>query len=283
MYIGIGYRSDQLFLVVLVWSFFYFNSWTRRFILGFGVFIVYWVIYDSMKIFPNYKVNPVDIQGIYELEKSIFGINNNGIQLTPNEYFKLNSTTFLDVLTGFFYLNWVPIPLALGIYFFIKNKKALIAFSLTFLLVNIIGFIIYYIHPAAPPWYIEQYGFVLNLNALPGLGSLSNFDRFFNIHFFQNLYQKNSNIFAAIPSLHSSYPVIVLFYAFKYGFHFFWKIFFSLFLIGIWFSAVYTRHHYCIDVILGVVCAIIGIFIFQNILLKSRFLQQKLEAYVSYI
>jgi inositol phosphorylceramide synthase catalytic subunit len=283
MYLGIGYKSDQLFLIVLTWSLFYLHAATRRFLLAFAVFLVYWVIYDSMKFVPNYKVNPVDISGVYHLEKNIFGIHSHGNIVTPNEYFKQNGTTFLDVLTGFIYLNWVPIPLALGIYFFFKNKIALLEFSLTFLFVNLLGFIIYYIHPAAPPWYVELYGFDLHYDAAPGVGSLANFDKYFGIHLFQNLYQKNSNIFAAIPSLHSSYPVIVLFFAWKYKLHTFWKIFFGLFMIGIWFSAIYTRHHYTIDVIMGLSCAIVGIFIFEKKILETNFVQKKLSAYVRHI
>ncbi|HWB91503.1 MAG TPA: hypothetical protein VG605_06605, partial [Puia sp.] len=47
----IGYKGDELFLVLLFNSFFYLSGATRRFILGFTVFIVFWVIFDSMKAF----------------------------------------------------------------------------------------------------------------------------------------------------------------------------------------------------------------------------------------
>ena len=58
----LGYKPDQLFLVLLFNSLFYLSSPTRRFILGFTVFIVFWVLFDSMKLFPNYRYNTVHIE-----------------------------------------------------------------------------------------------------------------------------------------------------------------------------------------------------------------------------
>src|SRR6201994_274536 len=70
----IGYKTDELFLVLLFNTLFYLSGPTRRFILGFTVFIVFWVLFDSMKAFPNYRYNMVHIADIYQLEKKLFGI-----------------------------------------------------------------------------------------------------------------------------------------------------------------------------------------------------------------
>src|SRR5882762_7090876 len=151
----IGYKTDQLFLVALFNVLFWLSAPTRRFILGFSVFIVFWIIFDSMKAFPNYRFNTVHIASLYHAEKSLFGIQG----LTPNEYWQLHHNTFLDILSGIFYLCWIPLPLAFAGYLFYKDKEAFFRFALTFLLVNLLGFVIYYVYPAAPPWYVQQYGF----------------------------------------------------------------------------------------------------------------------------
>eukprot|EP01132_Coremiostelium_polycephalum_P019511 gene19511-23197_t len=65
-----------------------------------------------MKAFPNYRYQQVSIEGLYHLEKHIFGIHSGGSLLTPNEYWLAHSNTLIDVTTGFFYLMWVPVPLA---------------------------------------------------------------------------------------------------------------------------------------------------------------------------
>jgi membrane-associated phospholipid phosphatase len=79
---------------------------------------------------------------------------------------------------------------------------------------------------------------------------------------FASLYEKNANVFAAIPSLHSAYPVILLYYGSKLKRPRL-NILFIFFMLGIWFSAVYSGHHYIIDVILGALCAVLGIAVYE--------------------
>ena len=48
------------------------------------------------------------------------------------------------------------------------------------------------------------------------------------------------------------------------------NLFFGTVMIGIWFAAVYTNHHYVIDVVLGIIVALAGILFFEKVLLKTR-------------
>ena len=155
----VGFKTDQLILVALFNSMYFISAITRKFILAFSVFIIYWIIFDYMKAFPNYQYNVVHIESLYDHEKNIFGIIVANKSFTPNEYLLIHQQMWLNVLTGFFYLCWVPLPLIFAGILFFKNRKYFFYFSLSFLLVNIIGFIIYYIYPAAPPWYVQQHGF----------------------------------------------------------------------------------------------------------------------------
>src|SRR6185312_16881163 len=82
----VGFKTDQLWLVALFNACFYFSWATRRLILGFSIFIAYWVLFDYMKAFPNYLYNTVHIQDLYEAEKNVFGITINGMKMTPNEF-----------------------------------------------------------------------------------------------------------------------------------------------------------------------------------------------------
>ncbi|MBV2247967.1 MAG: phosphatase PAP2 family protein [Lentimicrobium sp.] len=274
-------RGDQLFLTGFYLLLFYGNDKTRKFIIGFSIFIVYWIVYDSMRILPNYEVSPVHIQEPYLLEKSLFGISINGLIYTPNEYFALIHTRFLDIVSGLFYLNWVPIPLAFGVYLFYKNKQLFTQYSLVFLFANLLGFVIYYLYPAAPPWYVDLYGFELHLGVQGNSAGLARFDALTGIPVFASLYNKNANVLAAIPSLHAAYPVIVLYYGIrnKLG----WvNALFVLFMLGIWFSAVYSGHHYIIDVLLGALVAVVTIALF-NFLLRYRWSGRFIERFVGVI
>ena len=278
VYFFVGLRPDHLYLIALVTIAYLVHPSSKKVVLGFILFIIYWIIYDSMRVFPNYIANTVHITEPYEIEKSLFGITTNQEIVTPNEYFAANSSTFLDVLSGFFYINWVPIPLLFASYLFVKNKKLLIHFFGAFLIVNLIGFVFYYIYPAAPPWYIEKYGTEVIQNTQGSAAGLTRFDDYFNINVFRPLYEKNANVFAAIPSLHAAYPIIVLLYGIrqklKLGI-----IIFAIFLIGIWFSAVYSGHHYVIDLIAGGACAIVGVSFFEKIITKNKTINSWIENY----
>ena len=259
-----GLRTDQMILIMLYVICFYAHQKTRKFILGFSIFIVFWIAYDSMRALPNYEVSTVHIREPYELEKALFGIHKNGSVLIPSEYFANHTSQILDLLSGLFYINWMPVPLAFGVYLFVKDKYMFTKFSLVFLLANLVGFVIYYIYPAAPPWYVELHGFSLKIG-VPGFrAGLGRFDELVGIPVFAGIYNKNANVLAAMPSLHSAYPVIVLYYGIKKRLGLF-IIFLVIFMIGIWFSAVYTSHHYIIDIVVGVADALIAISSFEKL------------------
>jgi hypothetical protein len=152
----IGFRAEQGVLVVLGNGLYHLSAATRRLVTGFSGFIVYWVLYDYMKAFPNHAYRPVNIAGLYGLEKDLFGITVNGVRLTPNEYWAAHGNAFLDVASGLFYLCWIPVPLAFAGFLFFRDRRPFVDFALTFLVVNLLGFAVYYLYPVAPPWYVQQ-------------------------------------------------------------------------------------------------------------------------------
>ncbi len=282
-YFLIGFKTDQLVLSIIFNAFYFISEVTRKFILGFSIFIIYWIIFDYMKAFPNYHFGRVHILDLYEAEKAFCGIQHSGERITPNEFWLLHKNTFLDVLTGVFYLCWIPVPLVFAGWLFFKDKNLFLRFSLTFVLVNFIGFIGYYVYPAAPPWYIQQHGATFIANTPGNTGGLVRFDNFFGINVFKNLYSKSSNVFAAMPSLHSSYPLIVLYFGIKRGVGLLMNTFFVIVMAGIWFAAVYTSHHYLLDVIAGVSCAVLGILFLEKLLMKTALFNKFLYFYLQKI
>ena len=266
----VGFKTDQLVLVGLFNSLFYISKGTRKFIIGFSIFIVYWILYDYMKAFPNYEFGTVHIKGVYDAEKYLFGIHSNGAVVTPNEFWLAHSNAFLDVLCGLFYLCWIPLPLAFATWLFYANRVQFFHFMLIFLLVNLLGFVVYYTYPAAPPWYVQVHGFELLPHTPGNTAGLARFDQYFQVSVFKGLYAKGSNVFAAMPSLHSAYPLIVLVFAWKTKSLVF-RIIGATVTLGIWFAAVYTSHHYILDVLAGIVTAAVGIFLYEKVLCRRYF------------
>ena len=245
---------------------------TRKLALALTPWLIFACSYDWMRLLPNYEVNPVDVEGLYNAEKTLFGITTAaGQTLIPGEWFNMHHTTLADIFAGLFYLCWVPVPMAFGLWLYAKKDyKNYLRFSIAFLFVNLLGFCGYYIHPAAPPWYAVGYGFEA-IKGTPGnVAGLGRFDDLIGIGIFHSLYGKNANVFAAVPSLHAAYMLIATIYAIISRQKKTVIIVFGIICAGIWWTAVYSLHHYIIDVILGIATALIGILILEKILLNSK-------------
>jgi membrane-associated phospholipid phosphatase len=118
----------------------------------------------------------------------------------------------------------------------------------------------------------------------PGnVAGLSRFDHLINFPVFASIYGRNSNVFAALPSLHSSYLVIALFYSIKGKSPVLIITVIALFMVGIWCTAVYTAHHYILDVLAGIACALAGILLFEYGLMKLPFFRNFFSKYLNYI
>ncbi|MBP3830525.1 MAG: inositol phosphorylceramide synthase [Bacteroidaceae bacterium] len=237
-------------------------------------FILFGLIYDSMRYYPNYLFGEIDIQGIYEAEKSLFGIGDGAARLTPNEWFAAHATPVADLLAGVFYLCWVPLPVVFGFYLFFSGRRELaFRFAAGFLFVNLIGFIGYYIHPAAPPWYVQKFGFEPLFDTGGDTAGLGRFDALVGYPVFGSIYVNNSNVFAAVPSLHAAYCPIACFYALRTRRLPGWSMVLAIVSLGIWWTAIYSGHHYTIDVLLGILTTIIGLTLYEGWLTRTSWWQ----------
>jgi len=257
---------------------------TRKVALALAPWLLFACCYDWMRLYPNYRVNPIDVAGLYHAEKSLFGISTSVGVLTPCEYFAEHHSAAADILAGVFYLCWVPVPLAFAFHLYLKGDKHIyLRFSCCWLLVNLMGFIGYYIHPAAPPWYAMNYGMEAVLDTPGNVAGLGRFDELVGLPVFHSLYGKNANVFAAVPSLHAAYMLITTFYAMASQQRRWLTGLFALICVGIWWTAVYSGHHYIIDVSLGILTALLGILLFEGLFLRMPNVAGWLRKYASLV
>ena len=281
----VGFRTEHIWLALLIAALFFACRPTRRLVVALLPFIVFGISSDWMNIVHNYEVNSVDIRGLYESEKQLFGITAaDGTLLTPNEFFAQHRTALMDFLGGVFYLCWVPVPIIFGLWMYFTGKvKPYLHFALVFLLVNLIGFAGYYIHPAAPPWYVALHGFDFRLGVPGDVAGLGAFDEMTGLGVFQGLYGRNANVFAAVPSLHSAYTLVAFIYALRSRSGLAWTLALGIITAGIWFTAVYTSHHYIIDVLLGITTALAGFLLFEYVLMRIPAFSRFIGRYAAYV
>ena len=276
----IGLRPDHYMLFGLVLAFFCLCRFTRRLLMALLPFVLFALSYDWMRVFPNYLVNSIDTEQLFRLEQRLFGISTADGLLIPNQWFALHHCTLADAVAGICYLCWVPGPIAFALWLYFKGEyQWCTRFTWTFLLVNLIGFAGYYVHPAAPPWYVLQYGFTPVLDTPGNVGGLIRFDQLVGAPVFQSIYVNNSNVFAAMPSLHSAYLLVTSAYALMSRQRWPLTLACILLCVGIWFAAVYSGHHYLLDVLAGILTALLGVALGEWLYRRTGVGQRFVEGY----
>jgi len=259
-YFVVGWRVDHTYFLLLVGGLSAIHRYGYYAVLALTGVIAWTILYDAMTFLPNYEVNKVHIKDLYDLELTLFGVMEDGRCISLCEWFESRTTTFLSLFCGTSYLLWIPAPMAFCLYIVWRDKSKVVYFAYAYLLTNVIGIIVYYLFPAAPPWYYLNHGAVFDSSVIGSEALLSEFDRLTGTQIFHGIYTKGTNVFGAIPSLHAAYPLLCLLYAWRFRYRGF-MIFFAIMSVGTWIGAVYSQHHYVIDVVLGILCAILSYFL----------------------
>jgi len=249
-----GLRSDHVFVGMLGLLDAY-NGKTRLFIRQFLPFVATGAIYDSMRYYYWPLIEGrVHVAEPYLLERAWYGIG----ALTPNEWFLEHHWPALDLACGFAYLVYVGEYLGVAfILFFLRRLDAVRTLAFSFLIVNLLGFATYFIYPAAPPWYVAEYGLgPARMDVHSVAAAASRFDQILGTHFFDEIYGRGIDVYGAYPSLHVAYPLMVLWITFRVRELRWARIPAALFFLLMCLSAVYLQHHYVIDVQLGITYAI---------------------------
>jgi hypothetical protein len=264
MRLSTGNRPEQFLacgaaVALVVWS-----EGTRRFLMGMLPFLLFGMIYDLTHITqPLVRYLHVHVAEPYHFDKTFFGISTDGTVLTPNEFFARHHWPLADFFAGASYIIYVYWALVFGAYLALARRdeagrRLLARFGWTFLLMNVAGFATYYVYPAAPPWYVADYGLgPANMAAHSSAAAAARWDALTGIHYFAGFYGRSADVFGAIPSLHVAYPLMTFLYGLELRKRWLDVASFALFLL-VSFAAVYLNHHYMLDVLLGVLYTVVA-------------------------
>lgn len=248
-------------------------------------FILTSLIYDSQHLFADQLRSWIRVSEPHDFDRTFFGIETAAGRLTPPEWWQLHLHPVLDFITGLAYILYIPVFLASATYLHFwlakKNKNGTaegtplsLKVMWAFFWVNMVGYTTYYLYPAAPPWYVALHGFgPVDLQVAPNPAGCARFDALIGFPLHATFYAQSANVFSAIPSLHVAYPLVAVYFAFRFGTL---RTFTTLFYLLICFSAVYLNHHYMIDILWGSSYAILSSVLVDILWGKFAILREKL-------
>jgi membrane-associated phospholipid phosphatase len=243
-----GLGPEHLIAVVLALVLAYWSDGSRRLARVGLPYVLYAAVYDSMRWYEDYIRSPIiHVHEPYDFDLRFFGIHG----LTPNEWLQRHTAAALDFLCGlaytpfFFIGESVLLSLYLGLGGQLRRGER---FTWVFVIANFVGFSCYYIYPAAPPWYVSDHGFAVDLSVRASAAGALRFDALLGMPIMRTFYGKSADVFGAIPSLHVVYPFLAMVYGWRLRRFRPWAI--GYFLL-VCFSAVYLNHHYLIDLFIG--------------------------------
>jgi membrane-associated phospholipid phosphatase len=156
------------------------------------------------------------------------------------------SSRFLETLVSWTYWNseFTVIGLAL-LWVYLRRNEAFTRFRNTILIANVIGLVGYVLLPTAPPRFFTSIGFIDTVGQFGGLNHGS------------GLIELAANPYAAMPSLHAADALIVGVVLASVVRNPVFKVIWLLWPAWVWFAVMATGNHFWLDVLAGIVLALI--------------------------
>jgi hypothetical protein len=178
------------------------NRWTQQLLAGATAFLAQGVFYELTRFAqPIIRARHVHVVEPYLFDRTWFGMQTAEGVLTPNELLARHHCAVLDFITGFPYILYTYEVLALLIFLSLTRAvrgrlELLYRFGSAFFCMCLAGYAIYYLYPAAPPWYAAQHGFgAPDYSMSASAASATRWDTLTGIPYFRFMYGLTINVF----------------------------------------------------------------------------------------
>jgi membrane-associated phospholipid phosphatase len=207
-------------------------------------FLIYTNLHDTIGF-----VNPHDVHGaLVRIDAALFGVQ-------PCVWAERFITPPLTELMQLLYLNFFWIAPSVSVVLLAERRFPEFRAATTGVIACFfLGYALYVLFPAAPPRLVLAAEFTKNLRGYPvGFSSLSA-EAF-------SLLPTDSR--AAFPSLHTAASTVALVYAWRFLRPWFFVL--LPFVVGLWLSTIYLRHHYVVDLLAGWALAPVAVWVAPRI------------------
>jgi membrane-associated phospholipid phosphatase len=224
----------------------------REYLRDWFPFLVFILAYEALRSVTGQLAHNVHITDLIAAERWLFGGHIPTLVLQA----RLHPTEALhwyDAVLTIFYSSHFIFAFFVAFLLWLKRRPLFQRFTRGFLLMTFAGLLTYLLYPAMPPWLASLQGHLPPVPRLviPAYSTFLSGLGFPVVSIYQGL---QSNLVAAMPSLHSAWPTYVALCLTSF---FRWRGAVAWIVpVGVWFTVVYFGEHYVIDVFVGILYAV---------------------------
>jgi len=227
------------------------------FLRDWAPFLAVFMAWELMRGLANQFGAAVHSDDVIALERALFG----GVVPTVElqHAFWNGSPRLHDVVLSFVYVAHFALPVGVAFALWLYRRQTYYPFVVTLLAVSYASFVTFIVLPVAPPRFAGDFG----SESLAVTDIVREVGTRFDWHGFVWSYRSLvGNPVAAFPSMHAAYPVLATLFLWPI-----WRragIAMAIYTVVVWFAVIYLGHHYVVDVIGGVVYALVGFVVVRR-------------------
>lgn len=231
----------------------------RLFVRDWGVFLLVIVLWQQTSTLATWVGYPLHMYPLINIDRDIMSPFLHGalpqVWLQQHLY-HAGTWQWYDVMSWAIYGLHFPEPLVVGLLIWLYDRTLFRRFTIAFLTLAAIAFIIYIVYPAVPPWMASK-----TYKAIPHVINIFSQFNYAVLqqglgHHYHTVLHVDYNLTAAMPSLHAAFPLLSALYLRKVFGR--WGLLMLVYAAIVWFSVVYMAEHWVIDVLAGLACAVIA-------------------------
>jgi hypothetical protein len=236
----------------------------RQFFLDWSPLIAFWLVYDRLRLLQPLLLDRVSVESPFLLERWAFGwlaggevpahaarawlASMSGQAFGSTVSWAVQLIYFSHIFAAPLYMSWLWVRGKSNV----KDRARFVRHMLAFAAMSFMAIVVYVLLPVAPPWWVSLYGMAKPTSELVAQATMT---KAMDGALIQGMIRNAAQWFAAVPSLHGAYPVLLVLLALRDRGR--WTVaLMILYGAAMWAATVLLNQHYIIDLMAGAIIAV---------------------------